>query len=74
MQVLIRLSIEGDQIILTVSDDGVGFDLSRHRRGVGITNIISRAELFGGHVELQSKQGEGCLLTVSLPMDHEVEG
>jgi signal transduction histidine kinase len=67
MEVLVRLSMEGDQIVLTVSDDGVGFDVSHHRRGVGITNIVSRAELFGGHVEIQSKPGEGCLLTVNLP-------
>jgi signal transduction histidine kinase len=66
-RVLIRLSGEQDQIVLTVSDNGVGFDVSRHRKGVGITNIISRAEILCGKVEIQSSPGEGCLLTVSLP-------
>jgi signal transduction histidine kinase len=66
-RVLIRLSGEQDQIVLTVADNGVGFDVSRHRKGVGITNIISRAELFAGKVEIQSSPGEGCMLTVSLP-------
>jgi signal transduction histidine kinase len=66
-RVLIRLSGEQDQIVLTVADNGVGFDVSRHRKGVGITNIISRAELFSGKVEIQSSPGEGCMLTVSLP-------
>jgi two-component system, NarL family, sensor histidine kinase UhpB len=65
---LIRLSGEQDHIVLTVSDNGVGFDVARHRKGVGITNIISRAELFNGRVEIQSTPGEGCTLTVSLPM------
>jgi two-component system sensor histidine kinase UhpB len=65
---LIRLSGEQDHIVLTVSDNGVGFDVGRHRKGVGITNIISRTELFNGRVEIQSMQGEGCTLTVSLPM------
>ena len=67
-RVLIRLSIEGQDIVLTVSDNGVGFDVSRHRKGVGITNIISRAELFNGSVEIQSSPGEGCTLAVSLPL------
>jgi signal transduction histidine kinase len=67
-RVLIRLSGEQDQIVLTVADNGVGFDVSRHRKGVGITNIISRAELFNGKVEIQSGPGEGCTLMVSLPM------
>lgn len=67
-EVMIRLSIEGKDIVLTVVDNGVGFDISRHRKGVGITNIISRTELFKGKVEIQSKPGDGCVLTVRLPM------
>jgi two-component system sensor histidine kinase UhpB len=66
-RVLIRLSIEGRDIVLTVSDNGVGFDASRHRKGVGITNIISRAELFSGKVEIHSAPGDGCILTVRIP-------
>jgi len=68
-RVLIRLSIEGADIVLTVTDNGVGFDVSRHRKGVGITNIISRAELFNGTVEIQSAPGEGCTLSVGLPVN-----
>jgi signal transduction histidine kinase len=67
-RVLIRLSGEQDQIVLTVADNGVGFDVGRHRKGVGITNIISRAEMFNGKVEIVSGPGEGCTLTVNLPM------
>ena len=67
-EVMIRLSIEGTEIVLTVVDNGVGFDISRHRKGVGITNIISRTELFKGKVEIQSRPGDGCVLTVRLPM------
>jgi two-component system sensor histidine kinase UhpB len=67
-RVLIRLSGEGGHIVLTVADNGVGFEVSRHRKGVGITNIISRADLFNGKVEIQSMPGEGCTLSVSLEM------
>jgi len=67
-EVMIRLSIEGKDIVLTVVDNGIGFDMSRHRKGVGITNIISRTELFKGKVEILSKPGDGCVLTVKLPL------
>jgi two-component system sensor histidine kinase UhpB len=67
-RVLIRLSIEGVNVVLTVADNGVGFDMSRHRKGVGITNIISRAELFNGKVEINTAPDEGCTLTVSMPV------
>jgi two-component system sensor histidine kinase UhpB len=72
-QVVIRLSFEGPYLVLMVVDNGIGFDAARHRRGVGITNIISRAELFSGKVEIASAPGEGCVLTVSLPADGPVE-
>jgi two-component system, NarL family, sensor histidine kinase UhpB len=67
-RVLIRLSIEGVNTVLTVADNGVGFDMSRHRKGVGITNIISRAELFNGKVEINTAPGEGCTLMASIPI------
>ncbi|HEV9037625.1 MAG TPA: PAS domain S-box protein [Puia sp.] len=67
-QVVIRLSLEGQYLVLSVVDNGIGFDEKKHRRGVGITNIISRAELFSGKVEIASAPGEGCVLTVSLPV------
>jgi two-component system sensor histidine kinase UhpB len=67
-RVLIRLSMEGQDIVLTVADNGVGFDASRHRKGVGITNIISRTELFNGKVDIHSAPGDGCVLSVSLPV------
>ena len=67
-EVLISLRIEGDTILLVVADNGQGFDTSKHRKGVGITNIISRTELFNGKVNIRSTPGEGCVLKVSLPV------
>ena len=67
-RVLIRLSIEGTSTVLVVADNGVGFDPSSHRKGVGITNIMSRAELLSGKVEIASAPGDGCALTVSIPI------
>jgi two-component system sensor histidine kinase UhpB len=70
-EILIRLAIDGRNILLTVTDDGVGFDTSRHRKGVGITNITSRVELFNGKVNILSKPGGGCKLSVSIPLGVE---
>jgi len=66
-RVLIRLSIEGTSTVLSVADNGVGFDPGSHRKGVGITNIMSRAELLNGKVEIATAPGDGCTLTVSMP-------
>ena len=54
------------QISLLVQDDGVGFDPCMQRNGVGISNIISRAELYNGQVDIDSAPGKGCKLEVVL--------
>ena len=64
--VLIQIEREYEQISLLIGDNGKGFDMSGRRKGVGITNIISRAELFNGKVEIDSAPGKGCKLKVIL--------
>lgn len=52
-----------DEISLLISDDGVGFDPSKRKTGVGITNIKSRAELYKGILVILSEPGHGCTLS-----------
>jgi len=47
------------------ADDGDGFDTTQKSNGIGITNIISRAELFNGRVKIESSPGKGCRMQVS---------
>jgi len=64
--VVIELNKMKEQICLQVKDDGRGFDPRMRRKGVGISNIISRAELYNGRVEIDSAPGKGCRLEVIL--------
>jgi two-component system, NarL family, sensor histidine kinase UhpB len=53
---------------LLIKDNGRGFDPSQKRNGVGLRNIISRAELLYGTVTIKSSPGEGCELKVVFPI------
>ena len=64
--VTICLQATSEQIHLLIADNGKGFDPSTRRNGIGITNMISRAELFNGKVKIESSPGNGCLLEVVL--------
>jgi two-component system, NarL family, sensor histidine kinase UhpB len=64
--VTIRIKTGSDAILLSIQDNGKGFDTNARRRGVGITNIQSRAELFNGKMEIISSPGNGCQLKVKL--------
>lgn len=67
-KVVIHLHADEIYIHLTISDNGKGFDITTQRKGIGITNIISRVELFNGKVEIQSAPGKGCNLDVQIPL------
>ena len=64
----INLSRKENEIILLISDDGKGCDVSK-KRGVGIINIRTRAELHDGKVTIVSKPGKGYELKVALSLN-----
>lgn len=64
--VFVQLTVTYDKVFLKISDNGQGFDPTKKREGVGITNIISRAELFDGEVKIDSVRGRGSTLEVTL--------
>ncbi len=63
----IDLRRKGNELILVITDNGQGCDISEKREGVGLLNITSRAELYGGRVVIVSKPDEGFELKVILP-------
>lgn len=62
----ICLSIVCDckRLELSIRDNGVGFNLSEKRKGVGLTNIRTRVSLFNGKVKIITAPGRGCELKV----------
>ncbi|MGN6246782.1 MAG: PAS domain-containing protein [Ginsengibacter sp.] len=63
----IELKSIGNKILLTISDDGVGFDVSERSKGIGLQNISNRVEFYSGKLDLNSAPGKGCNLKISIP-------
>jgi PAS domain S-box-containing protein len=70
-RVRIDLSQIEDMTVLTISDNGKGFDPSMKLNGIGLNNIQSRTKVFGGNLLIDSKKGHGCCITVRLPIISE---
>ena len=73
----VRLHSEGDMAVLEVEDDGLGFDPNtlkelRLTGHYGILNMSERAELLGGHLDLESQPGQGTRIRVRFPL-HQVD-
>jgi PAS domain S-box-containing protein len=67
-EVTINLSQHKQSISLSISDNGVGFDTSQKRKGIGVDNIKSRATSYDGTADFVSQPGKGCVLTVTFPV------
>ncbi len=56
--------------MLSIKDDGRGFDTSRQNEsmGHGLANMRSRAEDLGGQFSIKSSPGKGTTILVTLPL------
>jgi two-component system sensor histidine kinase UhpB len=63
----IELKTKGTELILTISDDGIGFDTKERSKGIGLQNISSRVEFYSGKLDIISKRGNGCKLKIIIP-------
>ena len=66
--IYIALSRTDTVFTVSIADDGIGYDTSKKRKGVGIGNIISRAAIYKGTAEFQSEAQKGCKLVVTFPI------
>jgi two-component system, NarL family, sensor histidine kinase UhpB len=57
----------GEDIVLTVRDDGRGADLALRKPGFGLNGMRERVELLGGRFTLESAPGKGFGLEARLP-------
>ena len=71
-QVTIAMQVaEGDQLTVTVTDDGIGFDPQK-RAGVGhdgLGNMARRMREAGGSVDIHSEPGKGTRVVFRVPLE-----
>ena len=66
-EVFVGISTFADQIVVTVEDDGVGFEVESVRRGNGLRNIEERAARLGGTMEISPRSPKGTRHLLNIP-------
>jgi signal transduction histidine kinase len=67
-QSMVRLAREGKDAVLTIEDDGVGFDVGTGAVGNGLRNMRERAEAMGGALLVTSAAKKGTRLRMTFPI------
>ena len=56
-------------LILSIFDNGIGFDAASKTKGIGLSNIINRAQENGGTIDINSSKNKGTSITIIVPLD-----
>jgi signal transduction histidine kinase len=67
-KVQIDLTVDRDNMVLTVRDDGKGFDGDTVSNGMGLRIMRYRAQCIGGSCEVQSNRADGTIVTCRVPL------
>jgi signal transduction histidine kinase len=66
-QACVRIRVDGDELVLEVTDDGTGTPAPREG-GVGLGSMRERAEELGGRLEVTGRPGAGTRVVARLPV------
>jgi signal transduction histidine kinase len=67
--VAVALLKHSEQVVLTVEDDGHGFDTAHAADGRGLANLRARASRIGGQARIVSAPGQGTSIHVEFPLE-----
>lgn len=68
--IILRTREIGENIVITIEDDGIGFDIEelQKEKSIGIKNIRFRLRhLVNGTLEFESEVGRGTKATITIP-------
>lgn len=62
----IEIALHGQELVLSIADDGCGFDTSSYQAGMGIQNMCDRVAQLSGQLSITSAIGRGTTIVVTL--------
>lgn len=67
-EAMVQVSRENNKLLITVEDNGQGFDISilDSARGIGWSNIKSRIDYLQGEIDIQSGPGKGTSVNIEI--------
>jgi signal transduction histidine kinase len=66
---MVNLEKQDGRLLLTIQDDGIGFDLEKisAKKTFGIVGMRERTAMMGGNYDINSSPGKGTTIVVHVP-------
>jgi signal transduction histidine kinase len=72
-EILISISKDENKVItLIIQDNGVGFNVNKTKKGIGIKNIHERVEAIGGKIVINSVINSGTIIKIKFPFTTKI--
>jgi glucose-6-phosphate-specific signal transduction histidine kinase len=68
-----RTDSAGDEVMLSLADDGCGTELGRRHLGLGLVGMRERVEMLGGRFQVVTEPNRGFSIVARIPMAHELQ-
>ncbi|WP_286812606.1 MULTISPECIES: tetratricopeptide repeat-containing sensor histidine kinase [unclassified Maribacter] len=59
---------DDEQFNVIMSDNGIGYNVIKGKKGIGIRNITSRIEKLNGSFHIDSTEGQGTTISLNIPI------
>ena len=63
----VQIIQQKERLVISIEDDGIGFDLSKVMDSFGMKNLMKNAELLGGNINIDSHQTQGTAVFITIP-------
>jgi signal transduction histidine kinase len=64
----VEITREGNMLLVSITDDGVGFDTAVASGGIGMKNLRQRAAAIEGAIVVSSTPGQGTVVSLRVPV------
>ncbi|MCU4164529.1 tetratricopeptide repeat-containing sensor histidine kinase [Carboxylicivirga caseinilyticus] len=65
---IIQFSIDNNELVVMVEDNGIGFDIDEIKIGYGLTNIEKRIDKLNGQYNIDSAVNNGTTIILKVPL------
>jgi signal transduction histidine kinase len=65
-EIIMKTQKENDKLVITIQDNGRGFNTDLNAEGAGLHNLKNRAKMINADLSINSQPGEGTIINISI--------